>query len=103
MLVFILIDLLSFLSDNNSASCKFNTIASHSSGSNSHSIATNVKAYKGKPTPDPDAQSISQTDAFNESFSNSISSNIKRGGSLYIVCERSQLKYLKASDLNKGN
>ncbi len=88
--------------DNNSSSAKFNTIASLSSSNNSQSIANNLKS-SSKPVPELDAHSISHTDLFNESFSNSICSNIKRGASLYIICERSQMKYLKASDLNKGN
>lgn len=53
---------------------------------------------------DVDTNSNSQVDILNESFSNSItSSNIRKGASLYIICEKSQLKSLKSSDLNKGD
>ena len=41
-------------------------------------------------------------DALNDSLSNSItSSHVKRITSLYIICEKSQLKSLKGSELNK--
>lgn len=84
-----------------SNSGKFNTIASHSSSNNSHSMSAH-KYNKNNFNYDVDTNSNSQIDNLNESFSNSISSsNVKKGASLYIICEKSQVKALK-SDLNKG-
>ena len=64
----------------------------------------NAKSARNQHGIDADTNSNSQVDVLNESFSNSItsSSNIKKGASLYIICEKSQLKSLKSSDINKG-
>lgn len=79
---------------------KFNTIASLSSSSNSHSTNPALNHFKSKV--DFDTNSSSQVDALNESFNNSINSNmVKRGAPLYIICEKSQIKTLKSSDLSK--
>ncbi len=74
-----------------------------SSSSNSHS--TNPALHQFKSKVDFDTNSSSQADVLNESFSNSInsSSNLKRGSTLYIICEKSQIKSLKSSELSKDS
>ena len=65
----------------------------------------NFKSSKGQNACEFDTNSNSQVDVLNESFNNSITSSSnpsKKSASLYIICEKSQIKSLKSSELSKG-
>ena len=75
---------------------KFNTIASLSSSSNSQSARGGRLGLTAATAFDFDTNS--QVDALNDSFNNSINSGLRRGAALYIICEKSQAKSLRANE-----